>query len=68
MSIGNILAIMLRFATSVTVLAMEDVSVLDMAQVDSSFFYGYCIGTAPMGFVADAIGARLLISLAIGGS
>ena len=68
MCFGNTVAIMLRFATSVTVLAMENVSKFEMAQIESSFFYGYCIGTAPMGFVADAIGARLLIALAIGGS
>ena len=68
MCVGNIVAIMLRFATSVTVLAMDDVSTFDMAQIDSAFFYGYCLGTAPMGFIADAIGARLLIALAIGGS
>ena len=68
MCIGNIVALMLRFTTSVTVLAMENVSTLDMAQVESAFYYGYCIGTAPMGFVADAVGARLLIALAIGGS
>ena len=39
-----------------------------MAQIESSFFYGYCLGVAPMGFIADKIGARVLISIAIGGS
>ena len=68
MCIGNIVAFKLRFATSVTVLAMNNVSTYEMAQIESSFFYGYCVGVAPMGYIADALGARLLIALAVGGS
>ena len=68
MCIGNMLAYMTRFAVSVTLLAMDNITTFEMAQIESSFFYGYCIGTAPMGFVADKLGARLVIAFAIGGS
>ena len=50
---------MLRHAPTFTLIAMGNMSSSDMAQVESAYFYGYCIGTAPMGFVADAIGARV---------
>ena len=98
--LGNILAYMTRFSTTVTMLAMDDLNLTtsqawsrlclevlsnfncqiggtktkknypftQMAQIESSFFYGYCLGVAPMGFIADKIGARVLISIAIGGS
>ena len=59
MCMGNMLAYMTRFAVSVTLLAMENITTFEMAQIESSFFYGYCIGTAPMGFVGDKLGARL---------
>ena len=61
---------MTRFSTTVTMLAMDDLNLTksQMAQVESSFFYGYCLGVAPMGFIADKIGARVLITVAIGGS
>ena len=68
MCVGNMLAYMTRFAVSVTLLAMDNVTTYEMAQIESSFFYGYCIGTAPMGFIADQLGARLVIAIAIGGS
>ena len=66
--IGNIIGMMLRHATTFTLIAMGNMSSADMAQVESAYFYGYCIGTAPAGFIADAIGARFLITVAIGGS
>ena len=66
--IGTIISMMLRHATTFAVIAMGNISPIDMAQIESAYFYGYCIGTAPMGFVADAIGARFLITAAIGGS
>ena len=66
--IGSIISMMLRHATTFAVIAMGNISPIDMAQIESAYFYGYCIGTAPMGFVADAIGARFLITAAIGGS
>ena len=59
---------MLRHATTFAVIAMGNISPIDMAQIESAYFYGYCIGTAPMGFVGDKLGARLLIALAVGGS
>ena len=68
--LGNTFAYMTRFSTTVTMLAMDDLNLTtsQMAQIESSFFYGYCLGVAPMGFIADKIGARVLITIAIGGS
>ena len=50
---GNVLAYMTRFATTVTLLATEGFTTFEMAQIESSFFYGYCLSVGPMGFLAD---------------
>ena len=63
--LGNMLAYMTRFATTVTLLATDGLTTSEMAQIESSFFYGYCLSVVPMGFLADKIGARAMIAIVL---
>ena len=63
--LGNMLAYMTWFATTVTLLATDGLTTFEMAQIESSFFYGYCLSVVPMGFLADKIGARAMITIVL---